>query len=103
MVNPYNVSLKRSVSPHWSLSQKKRKSEAGDIDFKFKERSPTAGNPNPREPLTNGIERIVYEEVGPQPWSQDFSAWHLKMVVEVTEKLAREGKRVIGHPLGIVL
>ena len=69
----------------------------------LKDKYQTPEIPNYFDPPTSGVVRITYCEAGPLPRDQNFRPWHLEKVAEVTEQLARDGRRVIGHPLGIVM
>ena len=102
--NSENESLERS--PASSPVTKSNKLKAGvsvSCTEPLKDKYQTPEVPNHLNLPTSGVVRIAYCETDPLPRDQNFRPWHLEKVAEVTEQLARDGRRVIGHRLGIVM
>ena len=97
--NSPNEDLKRS-SP---VTKSKRLKTGVPVSEPLKDEYQTPEVPKYLDPPTGGVVRITYCEAGPLPRDQNFRPWHLDKVAEVTEQLARDGRRVIGHLLGIVM
>ena len=97
--NSPNEGLKRS-SP---VTKSKRLKTGVSVSEPLKDKYQTHKVPKYLDPPTSGVVRITYCEAGPLPRDQNFRPWHLEKVAEITEQLARDGRRVIGYPLGIVM
>lgn len=102
--NSTNETLKRSSPSSPPVTKSKKLKTGFSVSYDpLKEKSQTPEVPKNLDPPTNGVVRITYCEAGPLPRDQHFRPWHLEKVTEITEQLARDGRRVIGHPFGIVM